>query len=81
MQNDSRPDDLLTKRIAELEAQLAEAQKDSERLEELERLVEANMDGGLLLHHQTSPVAWRGLGIGLSFRTLRAALDDFRGAK
>ena len=64
------------RRIAELEAQLAEASKDTKRLDDLETLIQANRSGGLILHHQAHPVRWRGSGLGLSNRSLRTAIDD-----
>jgi hypothetical protein len=66
----------------QLEAELAEARKDGERLSALESLVSDNKGGGLLLHHQIAgPVKWSGVGVGLAHRSLRKAIDDFRGAK
>lgn len=51
--------------------------RDSERLSELEKLVEENR-GGLLLHHQHSPVRWRSSGLGLAHRSLRVAIDQMK---
>lgn len=71
-----------TARIAKLETELAEARKDGERLDALEALIGDNKGGGLLLHHQIGGlVKWSGVGVGLAHRTLRKAIDDFRGAK
>lgn len=69
-------------RIAALEAELEEARKDGERLDALEALAGDNRGGGLLLHHQLGAhVKWGGLRVGLSHRSLRKAIDDFRCAK
>ena len=62
-------------RINELEAENAELRLDKARLDELEKLVAEN-PGGLLIHHQTSPVKWTGCGLGLSHWSLRKAIDD-----
>lgn len=69
-------------RIAELETELAEARKDGELLDALEKLVANNKRGGLLLHHQMGGhVEWSGSGLGLSHRTLRQAIAQTRGTK
>lgn len=74
--------DILRSKVAALEAALAEARKDGERLDALEALAGDNKGGGLLLHHQIGGhVKWSGVGVGLSHRSLRKAIDDFRGAK
>lgn len=56
MQNESRPDDLLTQRIAELEKELAEAREDSARLDWLHNFIQCGcadfgfeLDGGVYL--------------------------------
>lgn len=59
-------------------SQIDQWKKDSERLTALEILAAANAYGGLLLHHQNSPVEWKGVGLGMSTRTLREAIDAFR---
>lgn len=41
-------------RIVALEAQLAEARKDGDRLDALERLAEENSIGGLLIHSKSN---------------------------
>jgi CRISPR/Cas system-associated exonuclease Cas4 (RecB family) len=63
-------------RIDQLETELAEARRDSARLNELEAVV-SGQKGGLLLHHQlAATVKWDGTGLGLSHRSLRKAIDD-----
>jgi hypothetical protein len=65
----------LRERIAELEAELAEARKDTARINRIESLAE-EYKGGLLIHHQLGDVKWSGVGLGLSPRNLRKAVDD-----
>ena len=62
MQNESRPDDLLTQRIAELDKELAEAREDAARLDWLHNFIQCGcadfgfeLDGGVYLQiNQTS---------------------------
>lgn len=51
------------------------AEKESALLDQLEKLAEENT-GGLLIHHQHSPVEWTGVGLGLAHRRLRKAVAD-----
>ena len=79
MQNESRPDDLLTQRIAELEAQLEESKKDSERLEWLFDILSlTDNDGDAKALSLANQVMRKCAGI---VDSPRAAIDAARGAK
>ena len=79
MQNETRPDDLLTKRIAELESQLAAARRDSERLEWLfDILALTDNDGDMKAMSLANQVMRKCAGL---VDSPRAAIDAARGAK
>ena len=78
----SRPDDLLTKRIAELESQLAEAREDARRLTDAEK-------GQYSMRYNAMNERWE-INTGelhpshrrfVVKNTLRSAIDAARGAK